>query len=210
MKFKNRVRKAVSEESRDEGLFVRGIDGTAVVNSVKKSMWTTGEDLDEKRVYKYSLTVTVPGRSPYDVEHTETVGAEQGATVKVKVDPDDPKNLVFDGASIKAEATNKWAAQTEAAARLQQMEQGLTVPTAAANDAASEPIAGLSLDRYAELCAARVKAGIATEEGQQVWLATQGVEPSDWKTASDGWAQRMAAQPAVAARFAAVYQRASS
>ena len=111
MKFKNRVRKAFSEGSRDTSLFERGIAGTAVVNSVKKSVWSKGQDDDStERIYKFSLTVTVPGREPYDVDHSETVSAEEGQTVNVKVDPD---------------------------------------------DLALEPIAGISLERYAELKAAR-------------------------------------------------------
>ena len=212
MKFKNRVGKAFSEGSCDTSLFERGIAGTAVVNSVKRSVWSKGQDDDSTaRIYKFSLTVTVPGREPYDVDHSETVSAKEGQTVNVKVDPDDPENLLIDRGSITAETTKKWAEQAQATlASVQQMQQQVAPTAVDANDPALEPIAGISLERYAELKAAQVKAGIATEEQQGPWLTTQGVKPSDWKAAADGWAQRMTAQPALSMRFAALYQRATS
>lgn len=206
MKFKNRVRKAFSDRSRDESLKERGVAGTALVNSVKRSHVSTGDDGDSP-IYKYELRVTVPGREPYDVAHSETGHAEAGATVPVMVDPDDPENLLIDWRQARAETTAKWTDATNAnVARVQQMFAPATMD---ANDPALGPIAGITLERYVELSVGRVKQNIATEEQQDAWLKTQGVEPVAWKTASDGWGQRMAANPGIAVQYATLFQRAS-
>ena len=208
MKFKNRVRKALSDRSRDESLAERGVAGTALVKSVKRSLVSKGDEDDSEPIYKYQLQVTVPGREPYDVAHSETGHAESGATVPVMVDPDDPENLLIDWRQARAETTAKWTDATNAnLARVQEM---FAPQTMDANDPALEPIAGISLERYVELSVGRVKQNIATEEQQDAWLKTQGVEPAAWKTASDGWGQRMASHPNIAVQYATLFQNASA
>ncbi len=209
MRFKNRIRKAFSENSRDETLHDRGLDGTAVITSVKKSLVSAGGDEGSSdAIYKYELRVTVSGRDPYDVSHSETGRGETGETVPVKVDPDDPENLLIDWGTARAAA----AAERQQAvdANVAAVETMFSPASLAADDAALEPIEGITLERYAELAAARMKQGIATEEQQDEWLATQGVAPEAWKTASEGWGQRMAAKPAIAMQYATLFQRASA
>ena len=207
MKFKNRVRKAFSSRSRDESLIQRDIAGTAVVNSVKRSLVSSGEGSDSEPIYKYELRVTVPGQEPYDVAHSETGRTKAGETVAVKVDPDDPENLVIDWGQVKAATTAKWTQVTQQnEARIQSM----VAPTlASAGEVALEPIAGITLERYAELSAARVKQGIATQEQQDAWLETEGVEPAAYLEAANGWNQRIGSQPAISVEYAAAFQRAS-
>ena len=209
MRFKNRIRKALSDDSRDESLYERGLDGTAVITAVKRSLVSAGGDEGSSdRIYKYDLRVTVPGRDPYDVSHSETGHGEEGATVPVKVDPDDPENLLIDWDSVHADAAVE--RQQVVDANVAAVETMFSPASLAADDAALEPIEGITLERYAELAAARMKQGIATEEQQNEWLGAQGVTPEAWTTASEGWGQRMAAKPAIAMQYATLFQRASA
>ena len=208
MRIKNRVRKALSQNSRDESLNERGIAGSALVISVKRSLVSAGTEDDSEPIYKYELRVTLPGREAYDVAHSETGHAAAGQTLPVKVDPEDHENLLIDWRAAHAQVTEERTQATQA--NLSRVEQMFTPSATRADDPAVAPIEGISLERYVELCVGRVKQSIATEEQQDAWLTTQGVEPSVWKAAASGWAERMAAEPAIAMQYAALFQRASA
>ena len=96
MKLKNRIKKAFSQNSRDETLLSRGIPGSAEVLDVKKSAVKTESTRGSSSIYKYKLRVTIAGREQYEASHSENRQAQAGATVAVKVDPDDPENLLID------------------------------------------------------------------------------------------------------------------
>ena len=84
----------------DRRLLKRGISGTAVVLSAQ----ATGEVIQEgefaweaPRVYKYSLKVSIPGRSPYETTcRICAAGIRNGATVDVAVSPDNHKRVTID------------------------------------------------------------------------------------------------------------------
>jgi hypothetical protein len=61
---------------------------------------------------------------------------------------------------------------------------------AAAGGPEFEPIAGVSLEQYAEISRSRTNYSVSS---------------SDWQQAVDGWNARMAANPAVARRFNQLY-----
>ncbi len=72
------------------------------------------------------------------------------------------------------------------------------------------PIAGISLEQYAELCTLIVDHPTDAERSAQA-VAQRGVARADWVTAHEGWTARLqdtALGGAVAARFVPVYQTA--
>lgn len=98
--------------------------------------------------------------------------------------------------------------QAMAAAQQAQMGQMGQVATAGPPPAAEgpdfEPIAGVSLELYAEI--SKSLATVNYDQSQAPRLAAaKGVVESDWNAALDGWNARMKANPAVAKRFNALY-----
>ena len=77
-----------------------GIDATATVDSMRE----VGSQIGGGHQIDFELTVHPPGGADYSVAtgqsmHEQTLaGVEQGATVQVKVDPDDPQSLLVWGA----------------------------------------------------------------------------------------------------------------
>ena len=74
-----------------------GIMGQAVVNSIGD----TGMVINNAPVCELNLTVTVPGREPYEVIHRQLLAQtaiprfQPGATFSVRVDQNDPTNVVI-------------------------------------------------------------------------------------------------------------------
>ncbi len=67
-----------------------------------------------------------------------------------------------------------------------------------------EPIAGVSLELYAEI--SKGLAAVNYDQTQAPGIAASlGVSPENWKTAVDGWNARMQSNPAVGQRFNALY-----
>jgi hypothetical protein len=77
-----------------------GVDATATVDSMKE----VGSQIGGGHQIDFELTVHPTGGADYSVAtsqsmHEQTLaGVEQGATVQVKVDPDDPQSLLVWGA----------------------------------------------------------------------------------------------------------------
>ena len=103
------------------------------------------------------------------------------------------------------------AAQAQEFQALQSL-QG-TVPGAAMGGATSgeelAPIAGISLERYAQLAKA-----IGTQQMSgatlESFLAQNGHTEADWQAAYDGWNARMKANMAISTQFGVMFQRAAS
>jgi hypothetical protein len=78
-----------------------GIDATATVDSMEE----VGSQIGGGHQIDFRLTVHPAGGADYQVAtsqsmHEQTLkGVEQGATVAVKVDPDDPQSLLVWGAA---------------------------------------------------------------------------------------------------------------
>ena len=74
-----------------------GLPGQAVV----KQLRDTAVMVNNMPTLEMDLEVTVAGREPYLVAHRQVVshaslgGLQPGATVSVKVDPDDPATLIL-------------------------------------------------------------------------------------------------------------------
>jgi hypothetical protein len=78
-------------------LYSTGLQGSATVNAIGE----TGMLVNNAPVCELDLTVTVPGREPYDVKHRQLIAHtaiprfQPGATFPVRVDQSDPSKIVI-------------------------------------------------------------------------------------------------------------------
>lgn len=97
------------------------------------------------------------------------------------------------------------AAGRVAAARAQEQQMRDAAAAAAAQGGADwEPIAGVSLDLYAEISKGLAAYGYDQSKAPEI-AAGHGVDSSSWQQALDGWNARMRTNPTVAQRFNALY-----
>jgi hypothetical protein len=100
-------------------------------------------------------------------------------------------------------------AQQYAATQQAATQQATAVQQAAvasqASDADFEPIAGVSIERYVEVSKGLAAYGYDPTKATDV-AASIGIDADSWQTASEGWNQRMRANPGVAQRFNTIYR----
>lgn len=96
-------------------------------------------------------------------------------------------------------------------ANAQQMQAAQVAATAAAEASSMaaagpdfEPIAGVSLELYAEISKGLAAFNYDQTKAPEI-AASKGVSAEDWQTAMDGWNARMTANPGVAKRFNGLY-----
>ena len=77
-------------------------------------------------------------------------------------------------------------------------------PTAAAGTVDFDPIAGVSIELYAEISKGLAAYNYDITKGPEV-AATKGVTAESWNAAMTGWNDRIKANRAVAQRFNALY-----
>ncbi len=106
-KLKGTAKQAVNpggqmqERDKIQKINASGVDATATVDSMQE----VGSQLGGGHQIDFQLTVHPPGGADYQVAtsqsmHEQTLkGVEPGATVAVKVDPDDPGSLLVWGAA---------------------------------------------------------------------------------------------------------------
>jgi hypothetical protein len=104
-KLKGTAKQAVSpggqmkERDKIQKINASGVDATATVDSMEK----VGSQLGGGHQIDFQLTVHPAGGADYQVAtsqsmHEQTLkGVEQGATIAVKIDPDDPQSLLVWG-----------------------------------------------------------------------------------------------------------------
>jgi hypothetical protein len=86
-----------AEKQRTAMLMTSGIVGQARIDQVSD----TGTTVNENPQVQFNLTVTIPGRDPYPATLTQIVSRiaigsfQPGATVPVRVSPDDPQTLMI-------------------------------------------------------------------------------------------------------------------
>ena len=101
----------------------------------------------------------------------------------------------------------QFAAAQQAAMQMQM--QGQQMPGqqfgAPATGADYEPIAGVSLELFAEVCKGLAAYGYDQSKAAEV-AAAKGVPGDAWAQALAGWNQRIAANQAIAQRFNAIYR----
>jgi hypothetical protein len=107
-----------------------------------------------------------------------------------------------------ADQAQQMAAAQQAAAQ-QAMAQQAAAQQAAQQAAPAaggdfEPIAGVTLQQFAEVCKGLAAHGYDQSKGAEV-AASKGIGPAEWQQALDGWNARVKANPAVAQGFSAAY-----
>ncbi len=104
----------------------------------------------------------------------------------------------------------EYAAAQQAAAQMQ-MQQAMAaaqtpVPGQTATVAAGnfEPIAGVSIELYADISRGLAEYGYDQAKAPEI-AASKGVSAESWERAMTGWNERIKADPAVAKRFNQLY-----
>jgi hypothetical protein len=118
--------------------------------------------------------------------------------------------MVEQAQQLGAQAQQMAAAQQAAAMQQQEMAAQMAAssaaagtPTATAGDLA--PIAGVSLEQYAEISRGLAAYGYDQSKAVEV-AASKGVSPDNWQQAMDGWNARIAGNPAVGQQFNQLYR----
>jgi hypothetical protein len=120
----------------------------------------------------------------------------------------DMKDMVEAAPGMVHQAQEYAAAQQTAAQaqlnQINQMTQGRpgAMPTTGAGQ---EPIAGVSIELFAEISKGLAAYGYDQSKAVEV-AAAKGVSADAWAEALDGWNARIATDPSVAQRFNALYR----
>jgi hypothetical protein len=112
--------------------------------------------------------------------------------------------LVSGAMQMKEQAEQMAAAQQAAAQQAAAAAQQASEQAAAAGGLAYEPIAGVSLQQFAEISKGLAAHGYDQAKGPEV-AASKGVSAPDWQTALDGWNERIKSNPSVAQQFNRFY-----
>src|SRR4030081_1577600 len=86
-----------AEQQKTAALMANGIVGQARIDQISD----TGTTINENPQVHFNLTVTIPGRDPYAATLTQVVSRiaigsfQPGASVPVRVSPDDPQTLII-------------------------------------------------------------------------------------------------------------------
>lgn len=126
----------------------------------------------------------------------------------------DMKNVVaqtpamIDQAQKMAQQAQQLQAAQMAAAQAQ-MAQMPGAPAGAVDPALLEPIAGISLERYAQLSKS-IGDRKLDQAGVESFVKLQGHSPEDWQAAYDGWNARFKNNMALSVQFGTLYQQARS
>ncbi len=121
--------------------------------------------------------------------------------------------VIAQAQALGAQAQQMQAAQMAQAGTLANAQQlaaagALPGTTAGVVDAtALEPIAGHSLEMFAQLSKAIASRGL-DKAGADAFAQTQGISAADYQAMCDGWAARFKGNTALAVHFGIVYQAA--
>lgn len=113
--------------------------------------------------------------------------------------------MIEQAQQLQAQAQQMQQAQMAQAAQAQAMMTGTTIPP---GDPRLEPIAGVTLEKYAEVSKAAATQG-ADEAGLVGLALARGVtSPEAWAEAYQGWNARMQGDMQLATQFGHLYQAA--
>jgi hypothetical protein len=108
------------------------------------------------------------------------------------------------GAMQMKEQAEQMAAAQQAAAQQAASQQAAAQQAAPPAGPDFEPIAGVSLQQFAEISKGLAAHGYDQSKAAEV-AASKGVSADDWQVALDGWNERIKANPAVAQQFSKFY-----
>jgi hypothetical protein len=115
--------------------------------------------------------------------------------------------MVEQAQKMAQQAQQLQAAQMAAAQT--QMGQMAGAPAGGVDPVLLEPIAGISLERYAQL-AKSIGERKLDQAGVESFVKLQGHSPEDWQKAYDGWNARFKNNMALSVQFGSLYQQARS
>ena len=101
-------------------------------------------------------------------------------------------------------AANAQAMAQDAAAAADHAESRARVE-AAGETGSTEPIAGVSLQQFAEVSRELQNYNYDQTKAPEI-AASKGISGEDWQTALDGWNDRIKADPAIAKQFNTLYR----
>lgn len=113
-------------------------------------------------------------------------------------------DMVKQAQEMSAQAQEMAAAQQAAAMQAQQQAQASAAAAAQAGGADFEPVAGVSLEQYAEVSKELANHGYDQSKAIEI-AASKGIDAESWQQAVDGWNGRMQTNPAIGQRFNALY-----
>lgn len=124
----------------------------------------------------------------------------------------DMKDMVHEAPEMIATANDLSAnAQANAAAQQAAAQQAVAAanaagapPVAAAAEGDLAPIAGVSIELYAEISKSLAEVNYDQSRAPEM-AARKGVAAADWEAAMTGWNARITANPAVAKQFNSLY-----
>ncbi|MBP1631912.1 MAG: hypothetical protein H6Q11_200 [Acidobacteria bacterium] len=115
--------------------------------------------------------------------------------------------MVEQAQKMAQQAQQLQAAQMAAAQA--QPGQAAGAPAGGVDPALLEPIAGISLERYAQL-ARSIGERKLDQAGVESFVKLQGHSPEEWQAAYDGWNARFKNNMALSVHFGSLYQQARS
>jgi len=115
--------------------------------------------------------------------------------------------MVEQAQKMAQQAQQMQAAQMQAA-QMQAAQMGAT-PGGSVDPALLAPIAGISLERYAQL-AKSIGERKLDQAGVESFVKLQGHSPEDWQAAYDGWNARFKGNMPLSVHFGNLYQQARS
>lgn len=65
----------------------------------------------------------------------------------------------------------------------------------------SEPIRGVDLERYAQLCAEMLRSGLTRPDAIEQFAVEHGIAPGDWPLVQAGWIERLHASEDLRVRY---------
>jgi hypothetical protein len=113
-------------------------------------------------------------------------------------------DMINQAQQLGAQAQEMAAAQQAAAQQAAAAAQANAQAQFEAGGPDFEPIAGVSLDLYAEISRELANRGYDQSQAVEV-AATKGVSADSWQAAMDGWNGRMKTNPAVGQQFNKLY-----
>lgn len=113
-------------------------------------------------------------------------------------------DMINQAQQLGAQAQEMAAAQQAAAQQAAAAAQANSQAQFEAGGPDFEPIAGVSLDLYAEISRELANHGYDQSMAAQI-AATKGVDAGSWQQAMDGWNGRMKTNPAVGQQFNKLY-----
>ena len=116
--------------------------------------------------------------------------------------------MVTQAQQLGAQAQEMAAAQQAAAMQAAAQAQAASDQAIAAGGGSYEPIAGVSLELYAEISKGLAAYGYDQSKAVEV-AAAKGVSADAWQQALDGWNARIKADPGVGQQFNRLYMAAS-